>query len=127
MLCNHTLFQHRGDARQNQCNKANSAHPQKISEFRPISCCNVIYKCISKLQCLRIKEVPPCIINPRCILKIDLQKAFDSVQWGFIQEVFLALKFPPIFTSWIRACVSSVHFQVHINGQDHGSFKGGRD
>ena len=86
-------------------------HPLHASDFRPISCCNVLYKCISKLLCQRIKDILPHIINPcqgafilgreilynmlicqdlmrgyerknispRCLLKVDIQKAFDSV------------------------------------------------
>jgi len=65
-------------------------------------------------------------ISPRCLLKVDLQKAFDSVHWGFLKELLTALKFPHIFTDWILACVTIVHFTIHINGQDHGTFKGGR-
>jgi len=51
-------------------------------------------------------------ISPRRLLKIDLQKAFDSIHWDFIHEMLLALKFPIIFTKWIMACLTSIHFKI---------------
>lgn len=35
----------------------------KMSQFRPISCCNTVYKCISKLLTARLKTIMPSIIS----------------------------------------------------------------
>ena len=88
----------------------------KVEDFRPIACCNVIYKVISKIIALRLAPALISVIDPaqaayvqnrkmvenifllqellrqygrkraspRCILNVDLRKAFDSVDWGFI-------------------------------------------
>ena len=64
-------------------------------------------------------------VSPRCMLKINLQKAFDSVHWDFLKELLKELKFPEIFIKWTMECVTSVQFNIRLNDQDWWVFEGG--
>lgn len=63
-------------------------------------------------------------ISKRCMLKVDLQKAFDSVNWDFIQNTLEALGFPTHFRKLIAQCITTTRFSVSINGEPCGYFKG---
>ncbi|GAB2280621.1 hypothetical protein Dimus_039420 [Dionaea muscipula] len=51
-----------------------------------------------------------CGISPRCLARIDLRKAYDSVSWDFVQSLLKALNFPPRFRMWIMMCISTTSF-----------------
>ncbi|GAB2279563.1 hypothetical protein Dimus_039359 [Dionaea muscipula] len=40
-------------------------------------------------------------ISPRCMAKIDLCKAYDSVNWSFVQQLMMKIGFPAAFVNWI--------------------------
>ena len=133
-----------------------SSNVNLAADFRPISCCNVIYKVISKILAGRMAHALQDIISPvqnaflggrnmadnihlmqellrhygrkrtspRCIIKIDFRKAFDSVQWSFLHKVLLFLGFPPRFVRLLMQCVETASFSVSVNGNLYGFFKG---
>ncbi|KAE8685740.1 Detected protein of confused Function [Hibiscus syriacus] len=65
-------------------------------------------------------------LSPRCAIKIDLQKAFDSVSWDFLLAVLDAMGLPDGFCGWIRACVATPRYSVSLNRSLVGYFKGAR-
>ena len=108
--------------------------PMKVSDYRPIACCNVLYKIISKILTNRIKNALCKLVNPsesafipgqitnnilltqellkgynwksgarRVALKIDIQKAYDTVNWDFLEGILHAFKFPDL--KWIMVCI----------------------
>ncbi|KAL2225254.1 UNVERIFIED_CONTAM: hypothetical protein Sindi_3094700 [Sesamum indicum] len=132
--------------------------PMSVNDFRPISCCNVLYKIIAKLLVQKIsvlldKIVSPCQtafipgrsigdnimlaqelfsrynqmrLPPRCALKVDIRKAYDTVEWDFLLAVLQLFGFPPTFTRWIEECVTTTSFSIGLNGKPHGFFAGAR-
>ncbi|XP_074290339.1 uncharacterized protein LOC141617068 [Silene latifolia] len=132
--------------------------PNSVHDFRPIVCCNVIYKCISKIICKRLSGVLMDIVSmnqsafikdreivdnilicqvlvrlygrksctPRAMLKIDLKKAYDSIEWAFLRDMLIALEFPDQMIQWIMVCVTTTSFTISLNGSRFGYFKGER-
>jgi len=135
---------------------AKSSHAHSVGDFRPIACCNVMYKVISKILAARLAGVLGGIIDPaqaafvegrcmidnihlvqellrkynrkrvspRCLIKVDLRKAYDSVSWDFLADMLQGLMFPARFINWVMECVSSTSYSICLNGGIYGMFKG---
>ena len=129
-------------------------NPISMHDYRLISCCNTISKCISKIIAARIKR---CLLDiicpaktafvqrrsiadnilltqelmknyhfdsrpPRCALKIDLKKAYDSIRWGCILDILFAMGTPAALLSCIKACITTPKFSICVNGELTGFF-----
>ena len=53
--------------------------------------------------------------------KTDMSKAFDRVEWNYLEAILSSLGFDGKWISWIMACVSTVKYYVLLNGQSYGS------
>ncbi|GJW11211.1 RNA-directed DNA polymerase, eukaryota, reverse transcriptase zinc-binding domain protein [Tanacetum coccineum] len=62
----------------------------------------------------------------RVALKIDLQKAYDTVNWNFLEDILNGFGFHGKMVNWIMKCVTSTSFSIVVNGESYGFFKEGR-
>ncbi|KAL5574669.1 hypothetical protein UlMin_016368 [Ulmus minor] len=56
-------------------------------------------------------------------MKIDLQKAYDRLNWEFLFLVLKAFGFHDRWIGWVRSCVSLVSMNLLLNGSVFGSFR----
>ncbi|CAI9766758.1 unnamed protein product [Fraxinus pennsylvanica] len=60
------------------------------------------------------------------MLKLDMTKAYDCMDWSFIYSVLEAFGFDRIWIDRIRQCISECHFSVLLNGRPCGFFPSSR-
>ena len=135
-------------------------NPERVTEFRPISLCNVIYKLISKVLANRLKIILPQIVSDsqsafvpgRLItdnvlvafetlhymhhnkigrdgamaLKLDMSKAYDRVEWIFLEKIMSRMGFHQKWISLMTECISTVSYSILVNGEPHGYIKPSR-
>lgn len=56
------------------------------------------------------------------LAKIDLSKAYDKLEWPFINMVLWSWDFSEPFRKLVYGCFNSVHFNLLINGNVVGDF-----
>ncbi|XP_042939551.1 uncharacterized protein LOC122274591 [Carya illinoinensis] len=131
-------------------------NPIKVTEFRPISLYNVLYKIVTKTLAKRLKCILPSLISVNqsafvpgrlisnntliayevlhsmqsrmkgrkgfMALKLDMSKAYNRVEWGFVEAVMQKIGFPQHWVHLIQKCLNSVSYSILVNGEPQQKF-----
>ena len=60
------------------------------------------------------------------ICKVDIEKAYDYVNWGFLLAILDKMGFETKWVNWMRWCISSIRFSILLNGSPVGFFQSSR-
>nr|XP_023919081.1 uncharacterized protein LOC112030645 [Quercus suber] len=129
-------------------------NPVNVSDYRPISLCNVLYKIFSKVLANRLKRILPSIISEHqsaftknrlisdnilvayeslhymnnmrtgktgyMAVKLDMSKAYDRVEWVYLENVMRKLGFCERWIGLIMVCIKTVTYSILVNGEPQG-------
>lgn len=125
--------------------------PKNMTQLRPISLWNVLYKIGSKVLANRLKPlllqfispfqsafVPGRLISDNSLiafeiahflkrringkvgfgsLKLDMSKAYDRVEWPFLEAILVQMGFHQLWVTWIMRCIRTVSYSFIFNGE----------
>lgn len=77
----------------------------------------IVHECLHNIKKNKLKSL---------VLKLDLQKAYDFINWNLLRMILLQIGLGLKVTSWIMSCVVSTSFAVLINGEATDLFKRAR-
>ena len=61
-----------------------------------------------------------------CPLRVDIEKAYDHVNWNFLLLVLQKMGFGEKWIGWIKWCMSTAKFSILVNGIPIGIFQSTR-
>lgn len=134
--------------------------PERMTDLRPISLCNVLFRILSKVianglkPCLNslISDKQSAFVEGRLLtdnaliafeinhyikrktqgkngvvgLKLDVSKAYDRLEWNFLEHMLCKFGFSELWISRVMMCVKSVTYSFIHNSTIFGNVQPGR-
>jgi hypothetical protein len=57
-----------------------------------------------------------------CAVKLDMHKAYDRVEWGFLRDMMMRLGFDLSWVNLIMSCVTTINYSVWFNSDETEAF-----
>jgi hypothetical protein len=70
----------------------------------------VAFECIHSIQTGSVAR------KKFCAYKLDMAKAYDRVDWRFLEGVLAKLGFHSKWIQWVMACITTVRYSILFNG-----------
>ncbi|XP_050241304.1 uncharacterized protein LOC126690225 [Quercus robur] len=86
--------------------------PEKMSDFRPISL---------SYETLHIMHGRKKGKRGSLVLKLDISKAYDRVEWSFLKGIMIRMGFPEVWVDRVMCCVTTPTYSILINGKTYGN------
>ncbi|CAA7030621.1 unnamed protein product [Microthlaspi erraticum] len=101
--------------------------PEKITQFRPISLCNVLFKTITKMMVMRLKRIMPKLIGPAQSSFIPGRLSTDNIvlvqeAMGLFGGYFESVEAPGELGNMDNACVTGPAMTILWNGEQTEPF-----
>ena len=59
-------------------------------------------------------------------MKLDMSKAYDKMEWCFLEQILLKLGFQESWVALIMKCITTVSYSILVNGEPKGMIKPSR-
>eukprot|EP00253_Pinus_taeda_P017009 PITA_17009 len=60
------------------------------------------------------------------MIKLDLSKAYDRINWQYLEEILGSFGFSNRWIKWVHSCISTPNFSILVNGTRSKTFKASR-